>query len=368
MLVNVGRLALWISLLSVSGIGFVTARRLMAKVGNWETASHLTFADWKQFELKDSLASQLVNIMRQEVAWRVLERTERQKIGVLMNDDPDYPALLREIHFPPVALFYRGERIKANVGVAIVGTRQATSYGLKVAHDLAQFLASYPVSVISGLASGIDTAAHHSTVNHHGYTVAVLGSGINHIYPAHNLGLTRRILASGGTILSEYLPDTPPHKAFFPIRNRIISGMAKAVVIVEAGQRSGALITAAHAVLENRDVYAVPGSIYSAASKGVHELLLDGAEPLYVFRHLVENLQLTKLIQKTDGFQRESSCQGSVLEELIIAELSSRLKSLTELHTVLKSHISMKALAMFLAELELAGKVFRKPDGRYGVF
>ncbi len=354
------QLALWIALLSVPGVGLLTANRLFSNVQDWDVAQHLTVSDWMNWKLTEVLAQKIVCDIKNEYAWQQIESMSKQKIGTVMIQDQDYPALLRNIYVPPIALFYVGERPLFHTGVAIVGTRNATSYGKKVAFDLASFLSPHPIAVISGLAYGIDASAHQGTLANHGYTIAVLGSGVNQLYPKGNHKLANDILLNGGTILSEFLPDVTPHKAYFPMRNRIINGLSKAVVVVEAGKQSGALITAGHAVLENREVYAVPGSIYSAVSQGTHELLMDGAIPLFSFHQLLEDLNIDNKDDKSTVIQEGKDR----IEDKICSELAFGMRSLADLHTIL-GNVNMYDLGLRLGEMELAGKLRRQSDGRY---
>lgn len=355
------QLAVWITLLAVPGIGLVIANRLYALVNDWSAASSLSVDDWMRFQVTRAMAEEIAKTFSNNSAWEQIKLVREQGIGVMMIHDHDYPPLLRHIHLPPVALFYLGERPRVNPGVAVVGTRKATSYGIKVAKDLAAYLSQYDVPIVSGLALGIDAAAHKGALIANGYTIAVLGSGVSRIYPSANQRLASEILSAGGTIISEYLPHTQPHRAYFPVRNRIISGLAKALVVVEAGKRSGAHITAAYAVQQNRDVYAVPGSIYSTVSQGTNELLMDGAIPLYSFAYLAENLGLLPIQNASTADDREVEDEW---EQRICAELALGVKSLMELHTLL-GMLNVTELGIRLGELELEGKVRRSADGRY---
>ncbi len=339
----------------------ITANRLFSLINDWDRARSLSLNDWQNCHISQPIAKKIMEQLDRESGIEQLDRMDRQGIKFMMIGDDDYPSWLRQIYLPPIALFYLGSRPVFQTGVAVVGTRKATSYGRKVAYDLGSYLSSYGVAVISGLAYGIDAAAHQGTVSQHGYTIAVLGSGVNHIYPEGNLKLARAILENGGTILSEFIPDTMPHKAFFPIRNRLISGMSKAVVVVEAGLKSGALITAAYAVQDNREVYAVPGSIFSSVSQGVHELLMDGAIPLYEFSHLIKDLGIE---EKRDGDTHLTVKPNDQFEDRIRSELTLGVKSLQDLHTIL-GNISITELGLHLSEMELEGKVSRLRDGRY---
>ena len=209
------------------------------------------------------------------------EKMEKSGIRIIPIHSPHYPKLLKKIHNPPFALYVRGN-YKTLFPLAMVGSRKATNYGLRAVSSIIEELSAFPVSVISGLAFGIDAHAHTESVRNGLHTVAVLGSGIDHesIYPRFNRGLADKILAGGGGIISEFPPGTKPLAYHFPLRNRIISGLSKATLLYEANIKSGALITAELALEQNRDVFALPGSIFNDASRGPNALLAQGAIPL----------------------------------------------------------------------------------------
>ena len=202
---------------------------------------------------------------------------EKQNINILIHSDKNYPEQLKNICKPPLAIFVKGHLPDRQDVIAIVGSRKASSYGLSIAKEFAADLAKAGYLIVSGGAKGIDTAAHNGTLSVHGHTVAVLGCGIDVVYPAENKKLFEQIIYENGALVSEFLPGEPPIDWHFPIRNRIISGIAKGVLVVEAHKKSGSLITAKFSVDENREVYCVPGSIYSAGSIGVHNLIKEGA-------------------------------------------------------------------------------------------
>lgn len=203
---------------------------------------------------------------------------------VINKKDENYPKALLNISNPPEKLFVLGnETILDNFGIAIVGSRKCTKYGEEVAKSIAYNLSKYNINVISGMAKGIDSAAHIGTIMGKGKTIAVLGSGFKHIYPKENMELLKNIINSGGAVITEYEEDTLPKPENFPKRNRIISALSQGVVVVEAGKRSGSLITAEMALEEGKEVFAVPGNVTSRTSKGTNELIKDGAK-------LVENV------------------------------------------------------------------------------
>jgi DNA processing protein len=218
---------------------------------------------------------------------RVVERVRDSVITIL---DHDYPKLLREIADPPLVLHVAGDRsLLARAGVAIVGSRRATPYGINVAHALSSELARAGAVVVSGLARGVDAAAHRAALDQHGATIAVLGTGIDVVYPKSNARLFDEIAAEG-LIVSDFPPSTPPLPEHFPRRNRIISGLTLGTVIVEATSRSGSLITARMAAEQGREVFAVPGSIFSRNSEGTHRLVQYGAKLVHDVGDILDEL------------------------------------------------------------------------------
>jgi DNA processing protein len=207
----------------------------------------------------------------------LVARIERSGADVLTLDDPRYPPLLLEAPVPPPVLYCRGEVQPGDVmSVAIVGTRRTTDYGREVTRVLAHDLAQAGVTIVSGLAYGVDTVAHDAALSAGGRTIGVLGCGIDIMYPRENERLARRMLDQGA-ILSEHPPGTQPDARFFPARNRIVAGMTRGTIVVEAPVKSGALITSDFAAAFGRDVFAVPGNVFSESSAGCHALLRDGA-------------------------------------------------------------------------------------------
>jgi DNA processing protein len=221
-----------------------------------------------------------------------LKRTREHGITLLSWDNPAYPKALRSIYNPPMLLFVRGDVSQLNrPAIAVVGSRAATSYGLKIARRLGAELAGHGLTVVSGLALGIDAGAHTGALEARGSTVAVLGCGVDVPYPRRNVSLAGRI-ADNGALISEYAMGTQPDAFRFPARNRIISGLALGVVVVEAAARSGSLITARLAMEEGREVFAIPGRVDSSKSAGAHKLLQDGAKLVYRVEDIFEELSV----------------------------------------------------------------------------
>lgn len=209
-------------------------------------------------------------------------------VSVLTMKDADYPPLLKMIPVPPVVLYLMGKLPDSKKpALAIVGSRRATAYGYEAARKLAGEMASLDIAVISGLARGIDGMAHRGALEHDGYTLGVLGCGIDIVYPRENEGLFRQMSATGG-IMSEYPPGMPPFPGFFPVRNRIISGISDGVLVIEAGRKSGALITVDHALEQGREVFALPGNIDSKTSEGTNHIIQQGAHMVTSAQDIVE--------------------------------------------------------------------------------
>ena len=213
---------------------------------------------------------------------REMEALARENIWIIRASDAEYPALLKEIPNPPFVLYGSGHpsALASSLSIGVVGARKPTSYGAQATETITASLGAAGITIVSGLALGIDSLAHRAALEANAPTIAVLGSGIDEmsIYPSSNRGLARRIKDSGSVVVSEYPPKTPAMKEHFPQRNRIISGLSKGIVVIEAQEKSGALITARFALEHNRDVFAVPGSIFSLSSAGTNSLIQEGAK------------------------------------------------------------------------------------------
>ena len=272
-------LAVWFRLRSVTGIGNLLFRRLIRR---FETPEAIFAARDDDLLAVDGVSSRVVAALRRTPANRdtvrqELDRAAHLGIRIVTQRDPVYPALLLEIPDPPPFVYVRGDLTRCRCPVAVVGSRQATPYGRKTTKRLCRDLADHAITVVSGMARGIDTAAHQGVLEAGGTTVAVLGSGLECIYPPENRKLFEHI-AETGAVISEFPLGAEPEAHHFPKRNRIISGMSVGTVVVEATRRSGSLITARLAAEQNREVFAVPGSIESFKSIGTHSLIKNGAK------------------------------------------------------------------------------------------
>ena len=282
----------WIALNMTPGVGPRVATKLLEAFGSPENVFHARRSQLEALRIKPET---IESILSRELANRAaieLERVKRLGGDILLLDDGSYPAMLREIPDPPITLYVRGEwNVCLDMPcVAIIGSRMCSTYGTNAAEMLARDLASRGLCVVSGLARGIDTAAHRGAIRGGGKTIAVLGTGIDSAYPRENLRLVDQIIESGGAVVTQFPLNTPPLKDNFPYRNRIISGLSLGVLIVEASERSGSLITARLAMEQGREVMAVPGNITSSNSYGTNYLIKSGAKLVQQWQDVVAEL------------------------------------------------------------------------------
>ncbi len=282
----------WIALNMTPGVGPRVATKLLEAFGSPANVFHARRTQLESLRIKPETIESIISRELQDRAALELERVKHIGGDILILDDGSYPALLREIADPPITLYVRGDwgACLTLPCVAIIGSRLCSTYGANAAEMLARDLASRGICVISGLARGIDTAGHRGAMRAGGKTVAVLGTGIDGAYPKENTRLIREILESGGAVVSQFPLGTPPLKDNFPYRNRIISGLSLGVLIVEASERSGSLITARLAIEQNREVMAVPGNITSRNSIGTNYLIKAGAKLVQQWQDVVAEL------------------------------------------------------------------------------
>lgn len=348
-------LAYWVAFNRVAGIGAMRVQRLTAAFGTLAQAWVAPAAALADAGL-DERASQAILHWRREIdPERELARVRQAGLGVLTLNDAAYPRLLREVSQPPPLLYFRGALDAADEwALAVVGTRRPTVYGRDVAERLAGELTQAGITVVSGLAKGIDSHAHRGALAAGGRTIAVLGNGLDFIYPPENRTLAAQI-ADSGALLSEYALGTQPAAENFPPRNRIISGLCLASVVVEAPEASGALITAGFAGEQGRDVFAVPGPVTSPASVGCHRLIQDGAKLVQSAQDILDELNLHMVPQQRQMqmLLPESEAEAQLLAQL--GDLSGQPMHVDELSraTGLPVHEVTGTLAM----LELKGLV-----------
>jgi DNA processing protein len=361
----------WVALRRVKGIGPRIARLLLDRFQSPETI----FAQPEPALIEAGVSRAVAHGIRTFDGFAEIEKElcELPRIGarLLRWSDPDYPANLRHIADPPTSLFIRGT-IAANEAhcVAVVGARAASDAGLRMARRLGFELAAKGFTVVSGLARGIDGEAHQGALDAAGRTIAILGCGIDVVYPAEHRKLAEAIVAGGGAILSELPVGTPPIAENFPTRNRILSGLSLGVVIVEAAERSGSLITARMALEQDRQVFAVPGSPLSGRSRGSNRLLKEGARLVECVEDVIEELapQLAiPTVSRSTPIPAMPSPSLDLLAQSISDDAKAILRCLKDderLHIdsiIEGSGLDTKTVLTFLLELELQGLVRQHP-------
>ncbi len=318
----------WIWLSEALGAGSSAFRRLISL---YDTAFDIFRAEEAELEQIPDLTERVKKALCDKSLQRateILDKCEREGIGVLCYDEDAYPRALREIQKPPMLLYYRGNLpdFNHNLCIGIVGTRSMSAYGMKQAYKMSYELASAGAVVVSGMAKGIDGVAAAAAIKAGGITVAVLGCGVDIPYPSHHRNLYQSIRKSG-VVLSEFAPGTRPVGYHFPMRNRIISGLSQATVVVEAGIGSGSLITAKDAILQGRDVFAIPANVGSKGADGTNGLLRDGARMALSAADVLAPYQYTYAesltLEKYEASKILESIDLSHLAELGVIELSS---------------------------------------------
>lgn len=287
----------WVGFNLVRGIGAARMQALMDHFGDVGLAWHAPADALRAAGLGTKVVENFLQVRSNVDLELVWQQIQARGIKVVISEEAEYPVRLKEIELPPPVLYVQGDlQAEDEWAVAIVGTRRLTAYGRQVTTEIASMLARSGVSVVSGLARGIDGVAHKAALEAGGRTLAVLGSGVDRIYPPEHRKLAGEISRSGA-LISDYAPGTPPDGLNFPPRNRIIAGLSLAVVVVEAGESSGALITAKFAADQGREVFAVPGSITAPQSQGTNKLIQQGASPLLDPAEVLEALNLRRVHQ-----------------------------------------------------------------------
>jgi len=281
--------------------------------------------------IEENIAEEFTVARREINPDSLMSKVEKEGLKILTFTDEAYPRLLREIYSAPWLLYYKGDfDLKNDFSLAVVGSRKHTGYGQQIVEEIVRDLVKSNLTIISGLALGIDSLAHNACLEAGGKTIAVLGSGLDKqsLYPVQNRYLAEKIAVNGGAVISEYPLGTPPLKQNFPQRNRIISGLALGTLVVEAREKSGALITASFALEQNREVFAVPGSIYSPSSQGQNKLIKDGATVVTSSQDIIEALNLTQATAYINNKKTLPTCPE---EEKIISQLSHEPVHIDEL-------------------------------------
>lgn len=355
-------LAYWVSLNNAPGIGPTRFKLLL----NYFKSPQLVWkADYEVLTklLGEKIYSQFNQYRKRTDPERYLSDIINQKISVITLNDKSYPKLLAEIYDKPPVLFFKGEiKPEDNLALAVVGTRKVTTYGREVTAFLVRKLVENNLTVISGLARGVDSLAHRTALEYEGRTIAVLGSGLNKIYPPENYRLAEEI-AKNGALISEFPPDLDPSPGNFPARNRIISGLSLGVLVTEAGEESGSLITANCAIEQNREVFAVPGAIFNKLSKGPADLIKMGAKLVYDANDIFEELNLES---KARFLKVASSVSEDPAEALILKLLTNEAKTIDQL--VRESGLQTNVVCSVLTLMEIKGKVKNLGNMLYTIF
>ena len=288
------------------------------------------------------------------------EKIKNNEIEIILITDEKYPQKLKEITYPPLGFYLKGHFCPSSINIAVVGTRRPSYYGKQVAEQLTLELAQSGANIISGLAWGIDTISHKAALKANGYTLAILGSGLDIIYPPINKRLAQEILKNGG-LISEYCLNTPPLKHHFPLRNRLISGLADGVVVIEAPLKSGALITAKFALDQNREVFAVPGPIFSNISIGTNRLIQQGAKLVMNAQDIFDefNIALPEKVKK------QRIVLETKQEKTIMALLQKKQKPLLIDEIMEQVDLTPAEVLATITSLELKGHLKNIGGGRY---
>lgn len=347
----------WLALSMISGIGATRCQKLLRHFGSPQAILGANLNELQHVAgIGEYTARQIVCSRDKLDIQKEIARIKKQKISVVTFSDDNYPANLKSIFDPPIVLYVKGRLLPEDrIAIAVVGTRRPTTYGKMVAEKLSRELAEREVTVVSGLARGIDTSAHTGALSCGGRTIAVLGCGVDICYPPENRAFLDEI-SERGAVVSEFPMGTPPEKINFPLRNRIISGLSLGAVIVEAGHRSGALITAECALEQGREVFAVPGNIFNLGTKGTHSLIKQGAKLVENCEDIVEEIRcLRDVLPVSPVIKSISEVKLSPEEERVYNLLSFEPVHIDFISK--QSGMSINRISPVLMNLEIKGKI-----------
>jgi len=368
----------WLALSLTPGVGAGRGRKLVEHFGGTDRLFSASLTELEAAGLPATAAQSLALGKSLELAATEFDHTRELGASVIVPGDAEYPRRLLEIYDPPLVLYLKGKaEVIDQPGIAVVGTRHPTPYGMGMAERLAGDLAARGLVIFSGMARGIDTCAHRGALAAHGRTVAIWGTGIDEVYPKENKKIADQILASGGAILTEFPLGTFPAPQNFPIRNRIISGISVGVLVLEAGEYSGTRVTARCALEQGRDVFAVPGNVTNKLSWGPNTLIKQGAALIATWEDVWEALPADTRLALTPPEQAESETAGAAslfeavdlpqAEKKVLALLrSDESTHLDQLVESLNSCLCSSEIFTALFELELSGRIRQLP-GKYYV-
>ncbi|HEX6982851.1 MAG TPA: DNA-processing protein DprA, partial [Balneolaceae bacterium] len=359
----------YIALSLVPKIGAQRIRLLLQKVNHPQEIFRMNRSTLEQIEgIGPVLADAVLQFNNWDRVDKILEQTEKTGAQIITYQDEAYPKLLREIYDPPVLFWLKGDPEVLNLpGIAVVGTRRATDYGIEKARDFTGELIKSGLTIVSGLAYGVDSAAHQATLKSGGKTIAVLGSGIDNIYPSKNYGLAQEIAESGGAVISEFPLGTKPDMGNFPVRNRIVSGMTLGTLVIESGLKGGSMITAQSALTQNREVFVVPHSLENKNGVGCNHLIKRGAGKLVQsVQDILEEIPARDVEESAETVSKEPQWKSLELDDLSVSICESleenplHIDELAE-NLDMKSHILLsKLLELEMQECvrQTAGKNF----------
>lgn len=356
-----GAVEKWIALNSVPNLGPRRIAAVYRQTGSVDSFFSGNISDLSDIlQLKSDIIKAMLKALDLQRGIREKDQCQKKGIGIVTLQCAQYPRLLLETYDPPPVLYYLGTLPGQTRLLGVVGSRKATRYGHAAAQRLIPGLCRAGLGIVSGLAMGIDAFAHQTCLKTDGYTIAVLGNGVDVYYPAQNKGLQREIVEKGGCILSEFLPGTGPRPDHFPRRNRIISGLCQGLLIVEAGIKSGAMITVGFALEQGRDVFAVPGNIDSQQSSGTNHLIRMGAKPALTVTDILEEYGLDLPLSSATV---QTGCALDKDEEAVFALLDEQGVTVDELCFLLG--LPGGVMLSRLVALELKGLVRRLPGQKY---
>lgn len=283
----------WIWISYIKGLGIYKLKKLLEKYNDLEKIYNLKQEELLKVEgIGDKLAQNIIDINIRKNLSNVIKYMQKNQIDIISIEDNNYPKCLKQIYDPPICLYIKGDKSILNKrNIAMVGCRNNSEYGKKAAYYFSYNLSKYGFNIVSGLAKGIDSYSHIGSLAAKGSTIAIIGSGFDNIYPKENIELANKIIEQKGCLITEYPIGTKPEKNNFPARNRIISGISEAVIIVEAQEKSGTLITADFALEQGRELFVIPGNINSRNSVGTNKLLKEGAFPITTYIDVIESLK-----------------------------------------------------------------------------
>lgn len=360
MVFNEDNLIYLLALHSVDGLGPARLKLILDYFEGSKNAWDAPIEEYTKLQIP-RFALENLKLKRKDLdPLQYFEEVKKSGIRVSSFFDESYPTLLKELPDAPLLFFYKGNLENIGKSIAVVGTRKVTGYGRTVTEKIVGELLDYGVVIVSGLARGVDTIAHTKTVREGGRTVAVLGGGLNNVFPSENINLSREIVEKGGAVISEFAPSAPSLPGNFPSRNRIIAGLSVATVVTEAARDSGSLITARLAAEYNREVFAVPGLITSELSLGPASLINEGAKLITSASQIIEELAINTLPVLSNSHQK---FEFSDDEKLIIEALRNEQKHIDELCREFNKSSSL--ISASLIKMEIRGVIKSLGGGFY---